>query len=138
MRLGWVVFQHGYLYIEATPHAVYDPNDGGPWEACTPMTLQNGEDVKIILFFSDDRRSYDFNTRTEPNRVVVPVTVDPSFLRSLRSQSEYLAVWNAEKPGESPIRPNAMDRLRSENQKDKLFGRARRRAKEAESEESDS
>ena len=36
MQLGWEVWQHSNIFIEAAPHAVYDPGNGDPWIDCTP------------------------------------------------------------------------------------------------------
>jgi hypothetical protein len=36
MQLGWAVWQHSNLFIEAESHAVFDPGSGKPWIDPTP------------------------------------------------------------------------------------------------------
>jgi hypothetical protein len=55
MQLGWAVWQHAHLFIEAEPHAVYDPGEGKEWFDCTPHTSPNGTQRQEILIVHLER-----------------------------------------------------------------------------------
>src|SRR5260370_30201491 len=78
MQLGWTVWQHGDLFIEAEPHAVYDPIDGQAWIDCTPHTGSPGE----ILFIPNDE-TYDFDTKELADNVRVALRDDPRLRKAV-------------------------------------------------------
>jgi len=95
MQLGWAVWQHSHLYIEAEPHAVFDPGKGGPWIDCTPHELGDGSRCYEILFIPNDNASYDFDTTDVPDNIRVPLVDDPSVAEALRLFSERTALMNS-------------------------------------------
>ena len=95
MRLGWAVWQHGYLFIEAEPHAVFDPGEGKTWVDCTPHELSDESQCREILFIPDDKSSYDFNMTDVQDNVRVPLVDDPRVLEALKLFSEKTALMNS-------------------------------------------
>ncbi len=95
MQLGWAVWQHGTLFIEAEPHAVYDPDNGNPWLDCTPHSLPDGGKLWDILFIPNHAATYDFNTTDVADNVRVPLVDDPRIVKALRLFSEKAALMNS-------------------------------------------
>lgn len=95
MQLGWAVWQHSDLFIEAEPHAVYDPGDGNPWVDCTPHIMPDGGKAWEILFIPNDQGTYDFNTTDLPDNVRIPLVDDPRVQRALELFSEKTALMNS-------------------------------------------
>lgn len=89
MQLGWTVWQHGDLFIEAEPHAVYDPSDGQSWIDCTPHTGSPGE----VLFIPNDE-TYDFDTKELADNVRVALRDDPRLRKALDLYSQKTRVLN--------------------------------------------
>lgn len=80
MRLGWAVWQHGPIFIEGEFHAVYDPGGLGPWIDLTP----HPQDTSEILFLSDERASYDFESTDLLDNCRVALIPDPRVEQALR------------------------------------------------------
>jgi hypothetical protein len=95
MQLGWAVWQHAHLFIEAEPHAVLDPGNDQPWIDCTPHVLPNGTAVGEILFIPNDGAKYDFRTMDVQDNVRVPLTDDPRLLKALDLFAEKTALFNS-------------------------------------------
>ena len=94
MQLGWAIWQHEDLFIEAERHAVFDPGDGKPWVDCTPHILPDGMRFQEILFVPDDSASYDFSTTIAQDNVRMPLINDPRVSEALRLLSEKTALMN--------------------------------------------
>jgi hypothetical protein len=94
MQLGWAVWQHSNLFIEAEPHAVFDPANGKPWIDCTPNSFPDGNACREILFIPDDVATYDFETTVIPDSVRVPLVDDPRVSEALKLSSEKIALRN--------------------------------------------
>jgi hypothetical protein len=94
MQLGWAVWQHSNLFIEAEPHAVFDPANGEPWIDCTPNSFPDGNACREILFIPSDAASYDFETTVIPDNVRVPLVSDPRVTEALKLSSEKIALRN--------------------------------------------
>jgi hypothetical protein len=95
MQLGWAVWQHAHLFIEAEPHAVFDPGQGKAWVDCTPHALSDGNKCHEILFIPDDNSSYDFNTTEVQDNIRLPLVDDPNVAEALRLFSEKTALMNS-------------------------------------------
>jgi len=95
MQLGWAVWQNAHLFIEAEPHAVYDPENGQPWLDCTPHFLPDGGSVREILFIPNDDAVYDFDTTDLPDNVRVPLIDDPRLSEALKLYSEKTRLMNS-------------------------------------------
>jgi hypothetical protein len=95
LRLGWAVWQHSNIFIEAEPHAVYDPGNGTPWIDCTPHDMPEGGRVWEILFILNDNGTYDFDTTDLPDNVRIPLVDDPRVQRALELFSEKVALLNS-------------------------------------------
>jgi hypothetical protein len=95
MQLGWAIWQHSDVFIEAEPHAVFDPDDGTPLIDCTPHTLPTGHVCKEILFVSNDSGSYDFNTTDVADNISVPLMNDPRVSQALKLMSEKIRLMNS-------------------------------------------
>ena len=95
MQLGWAVWQHSQLFIEAEPHAVLDPGNGQPWIDCTPHILPDKTAAEEILFIPNDDATYDFETTDLPDNVRVPLIDDPRLLKVLKLYSEKTALMNS-------------------------------------------
>jgi hypothetical protein len=95
MRLGWAVWQHSDLFIEAEPHAVYDPDDGNSWIDCTPHAFPDGSKVWDILFIPNDNATYDFNTTDLPDNVRIPLKDDARLVEALKLFSEKNRLMNS-------------------------------------------
>ena len=58
-QLGWAIWEHdsdkGGLFIEAEPHAVYDPENGQPWIDPTPNFFADGSRCEEILFIPNEK-----------------------------------------------------------------------------------
>jgi hypothetical protein len=89
MQLGWAVWQHDDLFIEAEPHAVLDPGDGLPWIDCTPHAGSPRE----ILFIPNDE-AYNFDTKELADNVRVALRDDPRLRRALNLYSEKTKLLN--------------------------------------------
>lgn len=83
------------MFIEAEPHAVFDPGEGKPWIDCTPHKLPDGSLCQEILFIPNDDGSYDFNTTDTPDNIRVPLVDDPRISEALRLFSERTALMNS-------------------------------------------
>jgi hypothetical protein len=105
MQLGWAVWQHSHLFIEAEPHAVLDPGNGQPWIDCTPHEGSPQE----ILFIPNDDATYDFNTTELPDNVRVALIDDPRLSKALKLYSEKNALMNSV-PGVDIVLPQHVAR----------------------------
>jgi hypothetical protein len=88
MQLGWAVWQHAHLFIEAEPHAVYEPSEGKTWVDCTPHTFPDGTQWHEILFIEDNDATYNFDAPVLRDNVRVPLVNDPRVLEALRLFSQ--------------------------------------------------
>src|SRR5712692_2608248 len=95
MQLGWAVWQHAHLFVEAEPHAVFDPGEGKTWVDCTPHDLSDGSQCREILFIPDDKSSYDFNTTDVQDNVRVSLVDDSRVSEALQLFSERTALMNS-------------------------------------------
>jgi hypothetical protein len=95
MQLGWAVWQHSDIFIEAEPHAVYDPGDGRPWIDCTPHITPDGGKMWEILFIPNDNGTYDFDTTNLPDNVRLALSDDQRVRRALELFSEKNALMNS-------------------------------------------
>jgi hypothetical protein len=102
MQLGWAVWQHDDLFIEAEPHAVFDPGNGQPWIDCTP---HEGAPPEILFIPNDD--TYDFNTEVLADNIRVPLRDDPRLARALRLYSEKIKLLNTV-PGVNVMLPTSL------------------------------
>ena len=66
MQLGWAVWQHSQLFIEAEPHAVLDPGNAQPWIDCTPHILPDKTAAEEILFIPNDDARLGVKSQTAP------------------------------------------------------------------------
>src|ERR1035438_4937513 len=67
MQLGWAVWQHSDLFVEAEPHAVYDPGDGKPWVEWLklpewPAGCVSGCTVRATPLYLSDGMKLGFST----------------------------------------------------------------------------
>jgi hypothetical protein len=91
MQLGWAIWQHSHVFIEAEPHAVFDPGDGKPWVDCTPHVMSGGYSAPEILFIPNDATN-DFETTDLPDNVRIPLVDDPRVSKALALFSERTAL----------------------------------------------
>ncbi|SRR5216684_415912 len=110
MQLGWAVWQHSHIFIEAEPHAVFNPEDGNPWIDCTPHDmLPDGSRVREILFLPNDNATYDFNTTDLPDNIRVPLLDDSRVSKVLSLMSQKTALMNSV-PGIDVALPQSVER----------------------------
>lgn len=97
MQLGWAVWQHENLFIEAEPHAVFDPGKGQPWTDPTPNSFSDGSQCQEILFIPhpDDNATHDPEDTVTPDNIRVPLIDDPRLLEALQLSSERIALINS-------------------------------------------
>ena len=95
IQLGWAVWQHSSLFIEAEPHAVFDPGNSKPWIDCTPNAFPDGTACREILFIpGNDEESYNFENTVIPDNIRVPLVDDPRVSEALSLSSEKTALLN--------------------------------------------
>jgi hypothetical protein len=94
MQLGWAVWQQSNLFIEAEPHAVFDPGSGKPWIDPTPNSFPDGKPCREILFIPNDGASYSFESTVVPDNIRVPLVDDPRVSEALRLSSEKIVLLN--------------------------------------------
>ena len=94
MRLGWAVWQHSNLFIEAERHAVYDPGNGGELLDCTPHILPDETECSKILFIPNDGDIYNPASDYVPDNVRVPLMDDPRIAQALNLFSQKTALMN--------------------------------------------
>jgi SEC-C motif len=94
MQLGWAVWQHSNLFIEAEPHAVFDTGSGRPWIDPTPNSFPDGTPCGEILFIPNDGASYNFENTVIPDNIRVPLVDDPRVSEALRLSSEKITLLN--------------------------------------------
>ena len=94
MQLGWAIWQHSHLFIEAEPHAIFDPANGESWLDPTPNSFPDGKPCEEILFIPQDGGSYDFESTVITDNVRVPLVRDPTVLEALKLSSEKIALLN--------------------------------------------
>ena len=104
-QLGWAIWQHdsdeGGLFIEAEPHAVYDPENGQPWIDPTPNLFGNENRCEEILFIPNEKTRDPESTVVEDN-IRVPLVDDPQLVEALKLASELIALRSrARSEGES-------------------------------------
>jgi hypothetical protein len=95
MRLGWAIWQHAHLFIEAEPHSVYDPGEGKQWLDCTPHTFPDGSECQAILFIANDDARYDFDDPVLQDNVRVPLVDDSRVAEALKLFSESTDIMNS-------------------------------------------
>ncbi len=111
MQLGWAVWQHSCLFIEAEPHAVFDPGSGKLWVDCTPHILPDGRPCREILFIPNDEACYDFDTTETPDNVRVALVDDPGVLEALKLLSEKTALINSVPGIDVPLPTDVQDKI---------------------------
>lgn len=94
VQVGWLVWQHSNLFIEAEHHAVFDPGDGQPCVDLTPQSI-SGQNVYQIVFIPDDRAVYDYDTTQLRDNVRVPLLDDYRLLEALKLLSEKTRLLNS-------------------------------------------
>lgn len=94
MQLGWAVWQHSNLFVEAEPHAILDPGNGQPWIDCTPHMMPDRSSAREILFIPDYERTYNFNTTDVLDNVRVPLMDDPRLKKALDLFAQRTALLN--------------------------------------------
>jgi len=104
-QLGWAIWEHdsdkGGLFIEAEPHAVYDPENGQPWIDPTPNFFADGSRCEEILFIPNETTRDPKSAVVEDN-IRVPLVDDPQLVEALKLASELIALRNrARSEGES-------------------------------------
>lgn len=94
MQLGWAVWQHSNLFVEAELHAVFDPGDGQPWIDCTPNSFPNGRACTEILFIpsNEEGASHNFESTVIRDNIRVPLIDDPRVSRALGLASDKIAL----------------------------------------------
>jgi hypothetical protein len=95
MRLGWAVWQHSNLFVEAERHAVYDPGNGRELLDCTPHILPDETECSKILFIPNDGDTYDPDSDYVPDNVRVPLMDDPRISQALNLFSQKTALMNS-------------------------------------------
>jgi len=95
MQLGWAIWQHSHLFIEAEPHSVFNPGDGSAWIDCTPHCMAGGSKADEILFIPNEGASYDFSTTYLPDNIRVPLVDDWRVSKALVLMSETNALVNS-------------------------------------------
>ena len=94
MQLGWAVWQHDSLFIEAEPHAVFDPGNGEPWTDPTPNSFPDGSRCRGVLFIPKDG-TRDPNSTVIEDNIRVPLVDDPRVAEALKLSSKRIAVLNS-------------------------------------------
>lgn len=93
-QLGWAVWQHGNLFIEAEPHAVFDPGESQPWIDPTPNFFPDRSRCPEILFIPNDATRNPRSTVIEDN-IRVPMVDDPRLVEALKLASQRIALLNS-------------------------------------------
>jgi hypothetical protein len=93
-QLRWAVWQHGNLFIEAEPHAVFDPGKGQSWIDPTPNSFPDGSRCRQILFIPNDATREPESTVVEDN-IRVPLVDDPRLVEALKLASQRIALLNS-------------------------------------------
>ncbi len=118
MQLGWAVWQHSHIFIEAEAHAVFNPEDGNPWIDCTPHDMPDGSRAREILFLPNDSATYDLNSVpgidvTLPQSVarqVMQIDAEAFGLLSEVMQPQRPALAKGEKIGRNDLCPCGSDK----------------------------
>ena len=92
-QLGWAVWQHDSLFIEAEPHAVFDPGEGKPWIDCTPNSFPDGSPCHEILFIPNDK-TRDLESNAIEDNIRIPLVDDPRVAEALKLSSKRIALLN--------------------------------------------
>jgi hypothetical protein len=92
--LGWAVWQHSNLFIEAEPHAVFDPANGQRWIDCTPNTFPNGNPCSEILFIPSPSMTRKLTSTRIPDNIRVVLVVDPRVREAFELASDKSALLN--------------------------------------------
>lgn len=111
MQLGWAVWQHGDLFIEAEPHAVFDPGEGGSWVDCTPHIFPDRRSCREILFIPNNTGTYDFDSQEVPDNVRVPLVDDPRVLEALKLFAERTRLINTVPGIDVPLPPAVTEKM---------------------------
>jgi hypothetical protein len=82
------------LFIEAEPHAVFDPGKAQPWIDPTPNSFPDGSRCRQILFISNDSTRDPKSTVIEDNIRFPPVD-DPRLVEALKLASQRIALLNS-------------------------------------------
>jgi SEC-C motif len=93
MQLGWAVWQHENLFVEAEPHAVFDPGNGQPWTDPTPNSFPDGGKCREILFVPNDG-TRDPNSTVIEDNIRIPLVDDPRVAEALKLSSKRIALVN--------------------------------------------
>jgi len=113
MLIGWAIWQHGYLFIEAEPHAVYEFGEGKGLIDCTPHAMPDGSSCGKILFIPNEGATYDFDSPVLQDNFRVPLVDDQRVLEALRLFAERTRVMNTV-PGVNVVLPPDVSRRVSE------------------------
>lgn len=92
-QLGWAVWQQDSLFIEAEPHAVFDPDDGRPWIDCTPNSFPDGSLCREILFIPNDK-TRDLESNVIEDNIRIPLVDDPRVAEALKLSSQRIGLLN--------------------------------------------
>lgn len=91
MQCGWAVWQHGNLFIEAEPHAIFD--SGESWIDPTPNFFPDGSRCRLILFIPNDSTRDPQSTVIQDN-IRIPLTNNPRLAEALKLAAERNALLN--------------------------------------------
>jgi hypothetical protein len=89
---GWLVWQHGNIFVEAEHHAVWRKPTG----EVVCVTPQNPP-VKAVTFIPDPSATYDFNTRPITNNIRIALLNDSRLQQVFRAEQQKTEIINAAK-----------------------------------------
>jgi hypothetical protein len=92
-QLGWAVWQHGRLFIEAEAHAVFDPGDGESWIDCTSNRFPDGSPCHEILFIPNDN-TRDLTSNAIEDNIRIPLVDDLRVAEALNLSSQRIGLLN--------------------------------------------
>jgi hypothetical protein len=94
---GWLVWQHGEIFVDAEHHAVWRKATGEL--ACvTPQTPS----VKTITFIPDPSATYDFNTGLITNNIRIALLNDVRLQQVFRAEEQKTEIINTAR-GSNPL-----------------------------------
>ena len=118
---GWVVWQHGDVFVEAEHHAIWR-NPTGQLLCITPQEPPE----KTVLFLPDSSATYDFEAGLITNNVRIGLIQDPRLERMFELASEKTELMNSVRRRSTAkefaeIPPDVNERLNElDSQKDML------------------
>lgn len=108
MLLGWAVWQHQHLYVEAERHAVFDPGGDAAWIDCTPPS--SGLHSKVT-FIPDRSGTYDITTTDLVDNVRMPLIDDPRLRKLLKLFAKKTELYNSVPGVNVPLPPDIRDKV---------------------------